>query len=70
LDQFGVLHDGKKPYPGAILACMLAQAFSACIVVFVSFVLRFCYLRELLAGGCSGEARGEWGEDGDNQQFL
>jgi hypothetical protein len=22
LDQFGVLHDGKQPYPGAILTCM------------------------------------------------
>ncbi|EPS63654.1 hypothetical protein M569_11131 [Genlisea aurea] len=21
LDQFGVLHDGKQPYPGAITAC-------------------------------------------------
>lgn len=21
LDQFGVLHDGKQPYPGAVVAC-------------------------------------------------
>ena len=25
LDQFGVLHDGKKPYPGAILTCMFSS---------------------------------------------
>lgn len=25
LDQFGVLHDGKQPYPGAIFACMLTS---------------------------------------------
>ena len=48
MDQFGVLHDGKKPYPGAILACMLAQKLyrnffcSDCIVEFVSFVLVSC----------------------------
>lgn len=24
LDQFGVLHDGKKPYPGAISTCMFS----------------------------------------------
>lgn len=25
LDQFGVLHDGKQPYPGAILTCMFSS---------------------------------------------
>ena len=25
LDQFGVLHDGKKLYPGAILTCMFSS---------------------------------------------
>lgn len=25
LDQFGVLHDGKKPYPGAISTCMFSS---------------------------------------------
>lgn len=24
LDQFGVLHDGKQPYPGAISTCMFS----------------------------------------------
>lgn len=25
LDQFGVLHDGKQPYPGAISTCMFSS---------------------------------------------
>jgi hypothetical protein len=72
LDQFGVLHDGKKPYPGAILACMLAQKLcSKFFRLYLSpLCWRCCYLYELPAGYCSGEARGEWCEDGDNQQLL
>ncbi|KAF8653882.1 hypothetical protein HU200_062016 [Digitaria exilis] len=37
LDQFGVLHDGKKPYPGAILACTLAR--NMCSDFFCSYCL-------------------------------
>jgi hypothetical protein len=36
LDQFGVLHDGKQPYPGAISTCMHIFPFS-----FLSF--HFCF---------------------------
>ena len=37
LDQFGVLHDGKQPYPGAITTCMFL------IVSFANLVrLIFC----------------------------
>lgn len=25
LDQFGVLHDGKQPYPGAISTCTISS---------------------------------------------
>lgn len=33
LDQFGVLHDGKKPYPGAILALEKLAGFGAKMVI-------------------------------------
>ncbi|KAI8567106.1 hypothetical protein RHMOL_Rhmol02G0095400 [Rhododendron molle] len=31
LDQFGVLHDGKQPYPGAISTCMRNDAWFAAL---------------------------------------
>jgi hypothetical protein len=38
LDQFGVLHDGKQPYPGAISTCMHIFPFS---FLFFRFIFVF-----------------------------
>lgn len=39
LDQFGVLHDGKEPYPGAISTCMFSYTTS--FQILASFLMVF-----------------------------
>jgi ribonucleotide monophosphatase NagD (HAD superfamily) len=34
IDQFGVLHDGCQPYPGAIEALRALKARGACVIIF------------------------------------
>lgn len=46
LDQFGVLHDGKQPYPGAITTCMFSTVSFGILVRWFVFVNE-CSLRYL-----------------------
>lgn len=40
LDQFGVLHDGKQPYPGAVMTCMFSSvSFDILVSLFISFIV-------------------------------
>lgn len=34
IDQFGVLHDGRQPYPGAIQALRTLKQRGACVIIF------------------------------------
>jgi hypothetical protein len=46
LDQFGVLHDGKQPYPGAISTCMHIFPFSFLSFNFCFFLLTLRFPKE------------------------
>ena len=46
LDQFGVLHDGKQPYPGAISTCMFSfVTFGILISFFLSEIVYYLHAR-------------------------
>ena len=42
LDQFGVLHDGKQPYPGAISTCEFPLFVWHFLLTSINFALHCC----------------------------
>lgn len=44
LDQFGVLHDGKQPYPGAISACRFSSVSFGILVRLFQLGCVNCFL--------------------------
>lgn len=85
LDQFGVLHDGKQPYPGAITTCMfsiasfgiLVRLFVFLLVITIRSVsclistkyLLFLWVSIFLHWN-SRKVGNLWGKDGGHKQFI